>query len=253
MSLAPRSGCSVSKRVKEVLGEYELDDVAVVDVNSSYGYMDFQDSLRDMTGQRTLPYVFVDGKHIGTDAVMKLHESGELKTVLQAEQGTRGGDPKMMAGAAEAQQLITDMTQQHDVTVFSKSTCPFCTRVKGMLDEYKLDDVAVVELNEREDGGEIQDTLLEMTGQRTVPNVFIGGKHIGGCDDTMKLHNDGELETLLKSAKGSRSGDPKMMAGYATYPGGALNVRRAGTTLNRRTCNGSAAVSSESHSWILEA
>ena len=157
------------------------------------------------------------------------------------------------AGRAEAQQLITDMTQQHDVTVFSKSTCPFCTRVKGMLDEYKLDDVAVVELNEREDGGDIQDTLLEMTGQRTVPNVFIGGKHIGGCDDTMKLHNDGELETLLKSAKGSRSGDPKMMAGYATYPGGALNVRRAGTTLNRRTCNGSAAVSSESHSWILEA
>ena len=36
-----------------------------------------------------------------------------------------------------------------------------------------------------------------MTGQRTVPNVWVKGKHIGGCDDTFKAHFDGSLEDLL--------------------------------------------------------
>jgi glutaredoxin len=36
-----------------------------------------------------------------------------------------------------------------------------------------------------------------MTGQRTVPNVFIGGAHIGGCDDTMALKKSGELRKML--------------------------------------------------------
>jgi glutaredoxin len=39
--------------------------------------------------------------------------------------------------------------------------------------------------------------LARMTGQRTVPNVFIGGAHIGGCDDTMALKKSGELRKML--------------------------------------------------------
>jgi len=50
------------------------------------------------------------------------------------------------------------------------------------------------------DGPELQDALKEWTGQRTVPNVFINGKHIGGCDDTMALNNDGKLVALLTEA-----------------------------------------------------
>ena len=46
-------------------------------------------------------------------------------------------------------------------------------------------------------GSTIQDKLKEMTRQRTVPNVFIHGKHNGGADDTMKLHTDGELMGLI--------------------------------------------------------
>ncbi|WRX20116.1 Glutaredoxin - like 10 [Theobroma cacao] len=50
------------------------------------------------------------------------------------------------------------------------------------------------------DGSEIQAALAEWTGLRTVPNVFIGGKHIGGCDVTTTLHEEGKLIPLLTEA-----------------------------------------------------
>lgn len=46
----------------------------------------------------------------------------------------------------------------------------------------------------------MQSALAEWTGQRTVPNVFINGKHIGGCDDTVALNNGGKLVALLTEA-----------------------------------------------------
>lgn len=51
----------------------------------------------------------------------------------------------------------------------------------------------VIELDERDDGDAIQAALQQITGQRTVPNVFVKGKHIGGCDDTLAAHKRGTL------------------------------------------------------------
>ena len=48
-----------------------------------------------------------------------------------------------------------------------------------------------------DNGTTIHEKLKEMTGQRTVPNVFIRGKHIGGADDTIKLHDEGKLMDLI--------------------------------------------------------
>jgi glutaredoxin 3 len=50
-----------------------------------------------------------------------------------------------------------------------------------------------------EDGSAIQDALAEITGQRSVPNVFIKGKHLGGNDKTQAAHKSGELKKLLSS------------------------------------------------------
>ncbi|CAJ1780858.1 unnamed protein product [Sphenostylis stenocarpa] len=92
-----------------------------------------------------------------------------------------------------------EIVSSNSVVVFSKTYCPFCVEVKklfGSLDaNYK-----VFELDTEPDGTEIQAALLQWTGQRTVPNVFIGGNHIGGCDDTTNLHNQGKLVPLLTSA-----------------------------------------------------
>lgn len=51
------------------------------------------------------------------------------------------------------------------------------------------------------DGPEVQAALHQWTGQRTVPNVFIGGQHIGGCDSTVAKHKEGKLVPLLQEAK----------------------------------------------------
>jgi glutaredoxin 3 len=58
--------------------------------------------------------------------------------------------------------------------------------------EYKL-----IELDQRPDGGDIQDALLQMTGQRTVPNTFINGIHMGGNDKVQALAKSGELQKKL--------------------------------------------------------
>ncbi|KAG7400756.1 hypothetical protein PHYBOEH_004562 [Phytophthora boehmeriae] len=92
---------------------------------------------------------------------------------------------------------ITAAIEKQKVLVFSKTHCPYCARVKGTLDVLDAPYEAV-ELDTRDDGADIQGQLLELTGQRTVPNVFINGKHIGGCDAVMELHAKSELVPMLK-------------------------------------------------------
>uniref|UniRef100_A0A6N2LIU7 Glutaredoxin n=1 Tax=Salix viminalis TaxID=40686 RepID=A0A6N2LIU7_SALVM len=85
------------------------------------------------------------------------------------------------------------------VVVFSKTYCGYCNRVKNLLTQvgatYK-----VIELDELSDGSQIQSALTHWTGLGTVPNVFIGGKHIGGCDTVVGKHQRNELLPLLQEA-----------------------------------------------------
>lgn len=55
-----------------------------------------------------------------------------------------------------------------------------------------------IELDKRSDGRDVQDALQERTGQRTVPNIFVGGGHVGGCDDLMQAEADGTLRKMLE-------------------------------------------------------
>ncbi|KAK8710244.1 hypothetical protein V6N13_145578 [Hibiscus sabdariffa] len=92
-----------------------------------------------------------------------------------------------------------EIVSANPVVVFSKSYCPFCVDVKQLLQKLGASFKAI-ELDKEGDGSDIQAALAEWTGQRTVPNVFIGGKHIGGCDATTALHNEGKLVPLLTEA-----------------------------------------------------
>ncbi|KAL9275554.1 Glutaredoxin-like protein [Drosera capensis] len=70
--------------------------------------------------------------------------------------------------------------------------------VKGLFKQLGVTSL-VVELDRENDGAAIQAALYEWTGQRSVPNVFIGGQ--GGCDSTMELHRPGKLVPILVDAK----------------------------------------------------
>ncbi|XP_022751884.1 glutaredoxin-like [Durio zibethinus] len=92
-----------------------------------------------------------------------------------------------------------EIVSANPVVVFSKTHCPFCVKVKQLLQQLGASFKAI-ELDNESDGVEIQAALAQWTGQRTVPNVFIGGKHIGGCDATTAMHKDGKLIPLLTEA-----------------------------------------------------
>ncbi|XP_027125655.1 glutaredoxin [Coffea eugenioides] len=94
---------------------------------------------------------------------------------------------------------VKQIVSSHPVVVFSKTFCGYCNRVKQLLDQLGATHT-VVELDEETDGTEMQSALAVWTGQRTVPNVFIAGKHIGGCDTVTGKHEMGELVPLLNEA-----------------------------------------------------
>ncbi|KAM0887373.1 hypothetical protein ACQ4PT_029098 [Festuca glaucescens] len=105
------------------------------------------------------------------------------------------------ASASKPASFVKSTVKAHDVVIFSKSYCPYCRRAKAVFKELELKkDPYVIELDEREDGGDIQDALADMVGRRTVPQVFVRGKHLGGSDDTVDAYESGKLAKLLDLA-----------------------------------------------------
>ncbi|GMP30287.1 hypothetical protein CsSME_00005021 [Camellia sinensis var. sinensis] len=89
-----------------------------------------------------------------------------------------------------------ELVSSNPVVVFSKSYCPFCVSVKKLLTDIGATYKAI-ELDAESDGNDMQSALLEWTGQRTVPNVFVGGNHIGGCDKQWPCTRKGSLSRCL--------------------------------------------------------
>eukprot|EP00282_Hemiselmis_andersenii_P026171 CAMPEP_0172011422 /NCGR_PEP_ID=MMETSP1041-20130122/8274_1 /TAXON_ID=464988 /ORGANISM="Hemiselmis andersenii, Strain CCMP439" /LENGTH=175 /DNA_ID=CAMNT_0012665887 /DNA_START=12 /DNA_END=537 /DNA_ORIENTATION=+ len=105
-------------------------------------------------------------------------------------------------------ELVDSAIKENKVMVFSKTWCPFCIKAKKALDSVDAK-YAVMELDERDDGGEIQDVFVELTGARSVPRVFIDGKFVGGGDDVVRLANSGELAKMVKEAALCAQGCPR--------------------------------------------
>ncbi|KAF7563598.1 hypothetical protein G7046_g497 [Stylonectria norvegica] len=109
---------------------------------------------------------------------------------------TRPVSPGTMADASKKiQEIIND----HNVVVFSKSYCPYCRQTKQVLSSLDAE-FETVELDQISDGSALQDALKELTNQRTVPNIFISKKSIGGNSDLQSLSSAGKLKGLLKEA-----------------------------------------------------
>ncbi|AET37302.1 dithiol glutaredoxin GRX1 Ecym_1044 [Eremothecium cymbalariae DBVPG len=108
---------------------------------------------------------------------------------------------KKMVSPATVQQ-VQSLIKQSKIFVASKTYCPYCRRAKKTLFEDKkipLPEAKVLELDIMgQEGVDIQAALLELSGQRTVPNIYIGGKHIGGNSELQALESSGELDGLLK-------------------------------------------------------
>ncbi|KAL5976605.1 Monothiol glutaredoxin-S6 [Asimina triloba] len=77
--------------------------------------------------------------------------------------------------------FVQNVIYSNRIAIFSKSYCPYSMRAKQVFSELS-EKPFVLELDLRDDGAEIQDILLDLVGRRTVPQVFVNGKYIGGSD-----------------------------------------------------------------------
>ncbi len=82
------------------------------------------------------------------------------------------------------------------VKMYTTAVCPFCIRAKQFLKAkgVQIIDEIRVDMEPRE-----RMRMMEITGRRTVPQIFIGDTHVGGCDDLMALDSRGGLLPLLKA------------------------------------------------------
>ncbi|MFM9889902.1 MAG: glutaredoxin 3 [Rickettsiales bacterium] len=79
------------------------------------------------------------------------------------------------------------------ITVYTTGYCPYCVRAKDLL---KRKGAAFEELNAEDDA--VREAMVAKAGgRRTVPQIFIGEQHIGGCDDLYALDKAGKLDALL--------------------------------------------------------
>ena len=83
------------------------------------------------------------------------------------------------------------------VKIYLTATCPYCIRAKQILKANGVDQLEEI----RTDLDPAQRTqMMESTGRRTVPQIFIGQTHVGGCDDLVALEAQGGLLPLLTAA-----------------------------------------------------
>lgn len=81
-----------------------------------------------------------------------------------------------------------------EIIVYTSNHCPYCVTAKNLLDRLGQ---TYQEIN-IEESDEARTEMMEKTGRRTVPQIFINGEHIGGCDDLQVLQSRGNLEDMLK-------------------------------------------------------
>jgi glutaredoxin 3 len=80
------------------------------------------------------------------------------------------------------------------VRMYTTQVCPYCVRAKALLGKRGV--TSIEEIRVDLDPAQ-RDHMIEITGRRTVPQIFIGATHVGGCDDLIELDRRGELQALL--------------------------------------------------------
>ncbi len=83
------------------------------------------------------------------------------------------------------------------VTIYTTAYCPYCIRAKQLLKERGMADYEEIKVDEDPAQRQI---MMERSGRRTVPQIWIGETHVGGCDDLFALDRSGELQPLLDAA-----------------------------------------------------
>jgi glutaredoxin 3 len=81
-----------------------------------------------------------------------------------------------------------------NVIMYSTGYCPYCTKARKLLDKKGVDYIDMrVDIQT-----ELRDEMIQRSGRHTVPQIFINGQAIGGCEDLYTLEQEGKLDSLLR-------------------------------------------------------
>ncbi len=83
-----------------------------------------------------------------------------------------------------------------DITIYTKSWCPYCAAAKKLLEEKGA---AFTEIDIEAKPEKRAEMIQKAGGRTTVPQIFIGSRHVGGCDDLYAMDDRGQLEPLLEA------------------------------------------------------
>ena len=83
------------------------------------------------------------------------------------------------------------------VKMYTTAVCPYCIRAKQILKARGVEQIEEIRIDV---GPTARAHMMEVTGRRTVPQIFIGDTHVGGCDDLVALDSRGGLLPLLQAA-----------------------------------------------------
>ena len=82
------------------------------------------------------------------------------------------------------------------VKMYTTAVCPYCIRAKQLLKSRGVEQIEEIRIDQ---DPVARQQMMELTGRRTVPQIFIGSTHVGGCDDLVALDARGGLMPLLQS------------------------------------------------------
>lgn len=83
------------------------------------------------------------------------------------------------------------------VKIYTTAVCPYCIRAKQLLKARGVEQIEEIRIDQ---STQERDEMIRITGRRTVPQIFIGDTHVGGCDDLVALDSQGGLVLLLTVA-----------------------------------------------------
>ncbi|CAF0921456.1 unnamed protein product [Adineta steineri] len=216
-----KSWCPYCKKIKDALKSAKIEFHSIELDKMDEGDQ-IQKELFKKTKQETVPNIFIKQQHIGgCDKTLEALKSGRVATLLNPPESERKHkkvdnddlDSKDADEKANAN-LVEKYIVENDVMIFSKSWCPYCTKVKDALRSAKIEFYSI-ELDKMgrdlslfklliyifiyylAEGDQIQNALINKTEQDTVPNIFIKQQHIGGCDKTLEALKSGRVATLL--------------------------------------------------------
>ncbi|ERE00298.1 glutaredoxin [Pseudogulbenkiania ferrooxidans EGD-HP2] len=78
--------------------------------------------------------------------------------------------------------------------MYTTAVCPYCVRAKQLLASKGVSGITEIRIDLDPDA---RDKMMALTGRRTVPQIFIGETHVGGCDELVALNHSGKLDPLL--------------------------------------------------------